>query len=779
MGMKLIENSINQAEKGTVIYDINQQLTSICLVVKGRILVVNNGAKIILGSGSFIGISELNVGHYINTYIAMDDVTFYCFPVRDIEGLTKIFSINKDYRGLMAVSMVKYLYELNRIYQIMMSTSERLYKFIRSNYSYYLDNSYKLGYASKPISDIEELFSYESEITIDENKLSFYLESSKISLDTWKAFCSNGDVIVLYFIDEISEMIFKLTSECGELTSYIKDAFENLMNDSEACLYKRVAALAITVEEAGGYNVEIVKVLDAIIDEINVVERTIEEISGIHLNVDRERMEEIYFTVLSKESNRKEQLEEGFKYTQQETNQVFSDLGNSLSQIMNYGEIDKEQQEHLEQLLLNFINLKDKHSTEDNVRILRKQLTELFYSIYEKVFFISYQEKELPKPISLFLKYGFLDERLLNKDQLKELYFLDNQEMSNSGPCMVYNIKDWLTEIYKGNKEPSKNEFDLDYRDMLRDERKRGKITEADEKELQTNLKQKVIYEIHNMFRYNHRIANGQISTFVPFLCGDSIVQNLNNLYVSNERINAVINELLKIDYSVFHREILYVNAEKGIEKEYIMKVVYPDIILMPTVGYNGVMWQEITEKRKSKEGRFILPLFTEVALKDLLIKLLGRFRWELCRTVQGTAWNNIKYKSLTSEYADYIQFYRKNKDLSEEVKEKVKNQIQKGRSNYREIFVIDYEAWIKSESEGGLRLNKVARELLATYCPFSKSIRTRLLGQPLFADAMARFDRNTLKKIRELDLRYRSLDKDNIEITEELKETLSFYRDL
>lgn len=52
-----------------------------------------------------------------------------------------------------------------------------------------------------------------------------------------------------------------------------------------------------------------------------------------------------------------------------------------------------------------------------------------------------------------------------------------------------------------------------------------------------------------------------------------------------------------------------------------------------------------------------------------------------------GMAWNDIKLKSLTSEYMDYIQFYRKNHDLSDEAREKVKPQIQKGRNNSREIF--------------------------------------------------------------------------------------------
>jgi hypothetical protein len=250
-------------------------------------------------------------------------------------------------------------------------------------------------------------------------------------------------------------------------------------------------------------------------------------------------------------------------------------------------------------------------------------------------------------------------------------------------------------------------------------------------------------------------------------------------MLLTPERVNTAINNLLEIDYSIFHREVLYVNQAKGIAKEYVMKPVYPDIVLMPVMGYNGVMWQEITGKKKSREGRFIFPIFADANLNDILIKVFGKFRWELCRSIQGNAWNNIKEKSLTSEYADYIQFYRKNRDISEEMREKIKTQIQKGRNNYREIFVIDYEGWMKGESTGAVKLNRIAREILATYCPFKKEIRERLKGMPLFSDAMERQARNTIKKIRDTELKYRSIEKDGGEITPELKDSLSFYKEL
>lgn len=779
MGMKINNYAINQAEKGTVIYTANERIDSICIILKGRVLAVNDGSKVLLGSGSFIGVIDLYKGLFLNSYIAYDDVTFYCFPIERKEDLMGIIKSGKDYKGLMVASLTKYLSELDRVYNSLQSNAEKLYSFLISNYEVYQDTGKKLGYPIKLINTIEEMTPYDSNFNVDEKKMEYYKESSKIPLDVWKAFCASSDTVALYIVEEVSVLISNLLLECTKLSTYLAEVFSGLMNSSDLCLFKCSAALAISIEEKGGYNNEVISTIDQLIDEINSLEKLFDEKTGYHLSVDRSKMEEIYYMLLSKDTNRKEQVDNHFKYTQDEVQHVLSDLNNSLKQIISYGKLESDKAEELEQHILDFMNLKDKNSVDDVVRLMRKKISEQFYRLYELVFFRAMEDKQLPKVIDLFLKYGFLDERLLTKEQLKEIYYLDTDNQATNGPCKIYNIKDWLTQIYKGEKEPSKNDFDMDYTDNLREQRKRGEITEAEEKVLKTDITKKVIYEIHNMFRYNHRVVQGQISTFVPFLWSDNLLRGIDKLYLSANKINQVISEILEVDYSIFHREALYVNNEKRISKEYIMSQIYPDIILMPTVGYNGVMWQEITGKRKNSAGRFLLPTFSEVSIKEVLVRVFGRFRWELCRSIQGSAWNNIQYKSLTSEYGDYIQFYRKNRDLSEEVKERLKLQIQKGKGNLREIFVLDYETWIRGESGGAIRLNKVVREILATYIPFGRDIRSRLAGQPLFADAMERFGRNTVKKIKELESRFRAIEKDGGELTEELMETLIFFRDL
>jgi len=64
---------------------------------------------------------------------------------------------------------------------------------------------------------------------------------------------------------------------------------------------------------------------------------------------------------------------------------------------------------------------------------------------------------------------------------------------------------------------------------------------------------------------------------------------------------------------------------------------------------------------------------------------------------------------------------------LSADVKEKIKTALTRARNNYREVFVSDYIGWMKYESQGSFRLNKVARDIFIRYCPFSKEVRQNL----------------------------------------------------
>ena len=135
------------------------------------------------------------------------------------------------------------------------------------------------------------------------------------------------------------------------------------------------------------------------------------------------------------------------------------------------------------------------------------------------------------------------------------------------------------------------------------------------------------------------------------------------------------------------------------------------------------------------------------------LIRLTGEFRWEMCKRIQGGRWNDISESSLTSEYFDYIQFYRKSHDLSNEAKEKVRTSLQRAKNSFKEMFVRDYIIWILFEGNGSPRLNKVARRILFTYCPFSAPILATVSQNPLYTELLNRHQIQTKQKLHHLEM--------------------------
>ena len=778
MEWKMNPNAVNQFSKGTDVYIEGEQVFNVAMVVKGRVLIHNDGAKIIVGSGSFLGINDLYTGKFQSTYTAFDELLIYVFPVDRIEDMEGILSKNKDYHGFMVASFYKMIFELDQIYHALMKHGSIIYQFLTETYKKYLLDATRNGYKIKQSDRISKLRVLGSDLELLNDRINYYIECKKLPIEAVKSFYSYGNAITLYQVDDQINVVNQQIEALKEMSGIFISMAECLVDDTDTCLFRLIAEVSLEIDKNAGNSNELMEVMDSIIEEVNRAELFTERLLGRKLKVNRKRMEETYHLLLSGDKGKDVSTETYLKYTKEDTGRVLIELKDSFQTILDYAEIGGTKAEKMKTTMQDFVLMKDKYSSEDSSRAIRRQLSENHYEIYLPVFKKAHREKTPPRLIDMFLKYGYADERLLTKEQILALYFLEEEEHKQS-ICMIYDIKTWLTLIYEGKREPSKNEFDLEYPEMLSGLRKQAKLTEKEVLLWMSDVNKKLEYEIQNMFRYNNRTTNGQITSFVPIIHKDQWANNIDRMYITPSKVNDAVAGIMRVDYSVFDREILYMNKEKNIVKEHIIKRVFPEFILMPNIGNNGVMWQDISGKRRDSAGRFLLPTFTETNIAILIVRILGRFRWELCRTLEGSAWNDIKHKSLTSEYSDYLQFYRRNKELSEEKKEKIKLQIQRGRNSSREIFVIDYEQWINFEAMGAIKLNKPVREMMATYCPFSREIREQLKHQPLFEEAMARYFRDKIKKTREIESRYRALQKDTIDLTPELVDTLNYYRDL
>ena len=253
------------------------------------------------------------------------------------------------------------------------------------------------------------------------------------------------------------------------------------------------------------------------------------------------------------------------------------------------------------------------------------------------------------------------------------------------------------------------------------------KLTKTEGDDAFHDADKRLHFEVENLLSYADRILSGNISTFVPVMCSEGIYTKLESAVVTSAIINKIVNRVEKIDYSIFYRERMVAYEEVGLNRFTVTGRYTPEFIIFPVYGRKGLMWQDIEGRKKETHGRILLPSFMEQNLEAELLKMLAYFRWEKCRTEMGAQWNNYRYPSLTAEYTDYLQFFKKNNDLSPEKREKVKAQLTQCGNRHKDVFAKDYADWVLREATGAMKLNRVAREILFTYCPLAPQHRMRI----------------------------------------------------
>jgi hypothetical protein len=110
-------------------------------------------------------------------------------------------------------------------------------------------------------------------------------------------------------------------------------------------------------------------------------------------------------------------------------------------------------------------------------------------------------------------------------------------------------------------------------------------------------------------------------------------------------------------------------------------------------------------------------------------------------------------------------------------MKEKLKTQLQKFNNNYKNVFVSDYISYIKFEANASPRLNKIAREILFTFCPFSRELREKMADNPQYGELIKKFTAHNAGLARPLTNIMKRLQNEGIEIPEEMKTQYEFYK--
>jgi len=458
-----------------------------------------------------------------------------------------------------------------------------------------------------------------------------------------------------------------------------------------------------------------------------------------------------------------------------QTPSIPEELQNSATKILAYAGVGADRAQLFLSYLDDFIRMADKSFSDRSSRQIRDQISATFFEAYTSVFKRVQAENNSNRLYHMFLYFGYMDERLLSPEQTNTLYRLA-AACPGDGASSIYNLKSWLEGIYQRTHEPSINEFGQDYQDVFVEKKRRRELTDQDKAAYDADIDGRLDHEISNLFQLGQRLCCGQGSRYFPVLHREMITRDLETTLVTPAKLEASLNKILAVDFSAFHREIVYAHTHGQLAPELIMKPILPNIILVPCFGHRAVMWQELSGKSKSTPARFVFPLFTDENLDDLMIDVVAKFRWDLSKNMSSYVINKANEISLYADYSDYIQFYAKNRDLSAEARERLKTIIKRNRNNPAEIFTADYKVWINYEANGLVRLNKVARDILFKHCPFSKPIRNQLRTSPHYNDLISQFDRTRLRQCKILEARYTKLKRFG-DLDPDLLENLAYHK--
>ncbi len=757
-------NSMNSISGGMVLYEKGDPVDSIGLLVKGRMEAVADGVCTVLASGNFLGVCDVESGVHQFTYTAKDDAVVFALPIKGLESVQDLLKAKPEYCGLLVTSLNFFVAELKKRLEQIKEENDQLADFLSQKYilcqesgkNYDIDIDTDMG-----MEKLEKCSSREIELS---EKTEYYLQCGELAIDVQKQYFGGSDYIAFFHYKEQCEVIHSLVQACEFYGKILYKYFRCLVMDEDS-LFHTIGRLALSMPEK---NTLIDHSVDEIVEKINDTETFLIEKAGMDIDLDREKMEKLYFALLSGPAAAKEELEEletpGVEYLYQ-----------SLEQITEYAPVHLKVKSEFVDNVEKFISLNDKFEKTPEASALRKQISAGFFEIYEAVLYRSFEDGDLPLAVRLFLDFGFVSEKLLSDEELQKIMSLRPKKYGQEGGCRVYTMRKWLKAIYDGVKDPSKNEYDLDYEQYLRQLVKENKIRKKDLPEEFADKEKRMHFECQNLFRYADRVVSGNISSFVPVLCSEGIYNNIRNAYLTESKINEAVKKVESVDYSIFYRDRLVSYEKIDVHKATVIDRITPDVILFPVYGRNGIMWQDISGKKRSSKGRILMPILFEKEADTEMVRILAGFRWEKCRTDMGNRWNDFRYPSLTSEYMDYLQFYRKNSELSQERKTKIRAQLQQCNNKHKEVFTRDYIDWILRESRGAMKLSRVARNILFTYCPFSKELYKAIEGQTVYAEAAKKYIRENRAARKNIDMLMHKFEKEGMQIPEDVQNTSEY----
>jgi hypothetical protein len=756
---------IVRVPQGKTIIRRGEPLKALLVLVKGSVKAKYLSDEWMVELGSIIGLPSLNSESYQCSYLAESDCMLYAYGYSKVSDFKAIFEMDDKYVNVFTMTALKqaafFLKRFRENYRFV----QKFHYFLNSNYQEYEKACEDYHIPIKKINAIANMKLGSNELPIESSMVDFYIKMSEIPLETLQTFIGQKFSIGIGEIVNAASWMEKALGQIEVLKNELETLKKLLLGERDDNLFQRCLAL---MKQAYHEGMDI----DGLQD---IMTKIIEFAQNSNMY-----QEEMLMAIIEKyeASDFMETQPMGTGIWDEDafgTTDIASS-SESVTQILRFANYDEVKAKEFQEQIFAFKSLPDLLSTSEEAHRIREKVTRGFYDLYKAVFFHTMECFSIPPMIKMFLNFGFVEEELVSEEVSDSLYDLTD-ELYLCKSEHVYTIYEWLRSIYEGENEPSRGELGLDYQSIRKQQQEAGKISA---KQLAMDLidgRKKAEFELDNMFATANRATYGKKNVYCPLLSGYDLINSVENMIVTAEKVAQSLEIIQKIDFSVFYQKVIFSSPEYGIFRERMQQHVPPIIILLPNAGSQALMWQESEKEQEITPARFLFPILTVADVTEMLSETIGRYRWEICKKQQGIYWNDLAKPSLTSEYSDYLQYYRSNPELSADAKEKVKNALYKTKNNYRELFAKEYHNWIKYESKGQQRLNPIVRQLMFRYCPFTQEIREKLKKTPIYQELIEEFYKNTAAAVQKATAWYKSYLRNGGTMTKEMEENSKFYK--
>ena len=439
---------------------------AIYIVLRGSVDLQTDYNRINLGTGSVVGFMMGFSDEYVCDYVAAEDSLIASYKYESPEDYKAIFKEQPKYCYAFLHAALKQYRTIYDVYKALQDSADEMANFIAKQYSDYEIHCVQSDFDMKEV-EVCELTEVVEPEPVQSWEIGYFRDLVEMPEKNLRYLFGEKEDLTIGVLLQIAEIMTRMIANMDALKQYMKNAKDRLLCE-DADLLELWYDLAMKYAQIG----EGAEKVDKRVEELETfIRRTgFYEEAAIDARFNYYKSMDFLDYFRNHQSrvalNENENGEVAEVLTREQI--LKTDFVTYIMQYAGYGPEEIAECKHL---IAEYDKIAEVQDYTPEMQKTRRALTRIFYEIYEKAFLRAVQARTISMVMKLFFNFGVLDLQMAGEHHLDELMaiseLLDNQwqdqkqwDADGENFCHVYSAYQWLCLIYRGEKEPSKNEFE-------------------------------------------------------------------------------------------------------------------------------------------------------------------------------------------------------------------------------------------------------------------------------------------------------------------------------